>query len=163
VSAQLLALAVERGLQIQEEMDTLKKEYKAISALIKKAALKGPQIPLEDPERDGMQYLARGTAHEIPVIITADYLAQSFAAESDTHRKIQAAAVGNMLPHFYQPETVFNRIIEDGKRFRHEARANLGEAAEPFIAACVVRDKHGIPKNALKIEWDRAREMEVAS
>jgi hypothetical protein len=151
---------IDRGLEIVAQMDALKKELKAIAERVDKAALKGPQIPLEDPARDGTQYLAHGSAKIVPVVITADFLAQTFTSGSKKHEAIAAAAAGK-LAEFYAPTTTYERQFEDGKVFRAKAREILGaEKAEPFIRACVVRDKFDVPKNAVKIEWARARLIE---
>lgn len=151
---------IDRGLEIVVEIEALKTELSALTERVKRAALNGPQIPLEDADRDGTQFIARGTEKLVPVVITADYLAASFTNLSPKHEEVLAA-----LPHrqpqltdFYQPKTTWERGIDDGKDFRRLAREMLAECAEPFIVACLARDRHGIPKNAVKIGWDRARE-----
>jgi hypothetical protein len=155
---------IDRGLEIVSALEELKKELGEITTRIERAALNGPQVPLEDPERDGMQYLAKGSERIVPVVITADYLAGSFTNLSDKHLEILKTLPNRepLLVDFYQPKVKFERVIEDGKAFRKLAREMLGDEAEAFIKACVSRDKFGIPKNATKIAWDRARESEVA-
>jgi hypothetical protein len=40
----------------------------------------------------------------------------------------------------------------------------LGESAPIFVDACLARDKNGIPKSQIKVEWDRAsKESGVAA
>lgn len=151
---------IDRGLEITTQMEKLKAELKQIKERVEAAALKGPHIPLEDPARDGTQYLAQGSDRIVPVVVTADFLTKSFAGGSQRHMAMQILA-GKQLGHFYQPKTTFEREQEDGKVFRAMARDILGgETAESFIATCLARDKHGMPINAVKIEWARARAIE---
>ncbi len=153
---------IDRGLVIVAQIEKLQEELKGITARVEKAALNGKQIPLEDPERDGMQYLAAGTSRIVPVVITADFLRDSFSGSGTVHDQI-AAAAGEKLPSFYGKKIVFKRQIDDGKAFRKQARETFTPAqAEIFIKACVAVDKFGVPKNAIKIDWARARkESEV--
>lgn len=152
---------IDRGLVLVKEIAELETELKAIKARIEKAALNGPQIPLEDAERDGMQYLARGTQKVVPVVITADFLVSSFGSLTPKHEEIRAALpnVEPLLTDFYAPKLTYERVIEDGQAFRKLAREMMPDIAEPFIQACVARDKHGIAKSAVKIGWDRAKEV----
>jgi hypothetical protein len=157
---------IDRGLELTAQIGVLEAELKVLSERIEKAALRGPQIPLEDAERDGTQFLAKGSRRVVPVLITADYLAASFTEGSKVHEKVVQALPNRepLLTTFYTPKLTFKRVYEDGKVFRRQAREILGaELAEPFINACVVRDREGIPKNAVKIDWSRAKEMEVAA
>lgn len=150
---------IDRGLEIVAQMEALEAELKEINARVERVALKGKQVPLEDAERDGTQFLAQGSARLVPVVCTADYLVQSFAAKSKTHEKI-AEAAGARLGEFFRPKLTYETLHKGGKLFRRQARQIFeGWAAEKFLAACVVRDKQGLPKSAVKVEWDRARAM----
>lgn len=150
-----IASDVDRGLKIYGDIERLAKELEEIEARLTAAALKGNQVELNDADREGKQYLAEGSEHIVPVVITADALAKTFADDSPTHSRIKAAADGK-LTEFYRSKTTWETLIKDGKQFRMQAKAILGEAAPAFITACVSRDKDGIPKNSIKVEWDRA-------
>jgi hypothetical protein len=148
--------AVDRGLALVAQIAELQDELAEIEAVLEKAALAGEQIELEDEERDGRQFLARGSRLVVPVVITADMLTKSFGADSHIHEKI-AAVAGDKLRQFFRPQTTWKTLFDSGKIFRRKAREILGDDAAPaFITACVARDKNGIAKNAIKIEWKRA-------
>jgi len=98
----------------------------------------------------------------VPVIFTADLLAQSFVDGSKAHARIAAAAV-ERLPLFYKPTVTWEMIPKNGKVFRRDADAILGKEAPAFITACLQRDKFGLPKNAIKIEWKRAHESALVA
>jgi hypothetical protein len=147
---------VDRGLEIVTTMETLKKELKAINERLCAAALLGVQVDLIDPEREGKQFLAPGTAKIVPVVLTADAVIQSFVANSKNHRTISEVA-GDKLLHFYAPTTTYEAVFASGKLLRSRAAEIFGfEDAPAFVSACLARDKHGIPKSAIKVEWDRA-------
>ena len=143
---------VDRGLEIRETMEKLKTELKDIETRLQMAALQGEQVELKDAERDGRQFLARGSDRSVPVIITADLITGSFAANSEKHREIQAVAE-SLLTKFYKPVSKYESRFESGKKFRLQAAELLGLSAPAFITACVARDKDGIAKSAVKIMW----------
>ena len=127
---------------------------------MKKSALVGQQIELTDPDREGRQYLARGTEAIVPVILTADLVTQTFADGSTVHARLSDAA-GEKLGQFYRPVTTWKVLAKNGKAFRLEAGAILGEKLGPaFITAALARDKNGTPKNQIKVEWDRAEDIQ---
>lgn len=160
-AAQIRAL-VDRGIAIRAEMATLKKELDDIEAKLEKAGLEGEQQELKDADREGRRFLARGSRQILPVTFTADKLIQSFAANSAIHKKI-AQAAGRHLQSFYQPTTTYEIVPKDGKRFRAVADELLGKDGPALIAACVARDKLGVPKSDVKIEWGKLEEItEVA-
>lgn len=146
---------VDRGIEIRKLMIDLKKEFDAIEARLEEAGLNGEQKELEDAEREGRQYLAKGTSAIVPVIFTADLLRGSFQADSATHHKIDLAAKGN-IRQFYKRVSAFANLFDNGKNFRAHATEVLSEHAPAFITACVARDKQGIAKSAVKVDWDRA-------
>lgn len=157
-----VASDVDRGLALRAEIAVREKELKDIVTRLEKAALTGDQVPLEDKDREGMQYLAAGTDCIVPVIIASDELMGSFAEDSANHRKV-AAAAQEKLPSFYRRVVTWERLAKDGKAFRALALQVLGkEAAPPFISACLARDKAGIPKSKITVQWDRARGLEAA-
>jgi hypothetical protein len=147
---------VDRGLAIVATLETLKKELKEINERLEAAALLGVQVDLVDPEREGKRFLAPGTDRIVPVVLTADSITKSFVAHSKKHKAISEAA-GDKLLHFYVPTTTYEAVFESGKMLRTKAAEIFGfEDAPPFVSACLARDKHGIPKSDIKVEWDRA-------
>jgi hypothetical protein len=148
---------VDRGLTLCREIEQREDELKAIIARLETAAVHGEQVPLEDADREGKQYLANGSDMTVPVIITSDELVGSFADASPIHTAIETAADGN-LKRFFKKTVKWERLAKDGKAFRTLALGVLGkEKAPPFISTCVARDKHGIPKNKIVVQWERAR------
>lgn len=151
---------IDRGLVLVAQIKRLEEELKQITTRVERVALCGKQIPLEDPERDGMQYLAKGSAAIVPVVITADFLRKSFIEESEPHLEIRATIDPITLANFYTAKTTYERVIDDGKDFRKKAREILeAPKAEAFIKACVARNKDGIPKSAVKVDWQRHRPL----
>jgi hypothetical protein len=150
---------VDRGLQLRAEIAEREHELKGIIARLEQAALTGKQIALEDAEREGKQFLATGTREIVPVIISSDELMGSFTDGSPAHTKV-AAVAGDSLASFFKKTITWERIAKDGKRFRAAALQLLGkDAAPPFISACVARDKAGIPKSKITVQWDRVRPL----
>jgi hypothetical protein len=91
----------------------------------------------------------------VPVVFTADLLVKSFADNSAVHHRIQGIA-GEHLDAFYAPKRTWETVIDSGKIFRRKAGEILGKDGPALITACLQRDKHGTPKSATRIEWDRA-------
>lgn len=143
---------VDRGLELIRQMDASKKELKAITGRLQARALAGSQEALKDAAREGTRYMAKGTDVEVPIIVTADFIAKSFADGSPAHARAEGASKGQ-LPKFYRKKTTWEVLTKDGKKFREEAGAYLGEDAPDFIAACRSLDRHGIPKNGIDIRW----------
>lgn len=149
---------IDRGLAIIAQIELLQAEYKEIEAAIKSAALERPaeHVALEDPEREGRQFLAAGSDLVVPVVMTADSIMKSFQKGSPAHLKI-AALAGDRLAEFYVEPSAYEAVLDDGKLFRARAREVFGEAKGPhFVAACLARKANGTPKSAIKIEWKRA-------
>ena len=159
--APTITAAVDRGLEILLKMEELKAELKGIEAIIEHAALHGDQIDLVDPDREGKQYLAQGTTEIVPVVLTADLIIGTFQEGTAQHAAIESAAEGK-LPLLYRRIVAFKNIFESGKKFRIEAGKVLGENAPQFVSACIARDKQGVPKSDIKIEWKRSAEKEGA-
>lgn len=155
MKTQLTAL-VDRGLQLYRQIEDAKKELKRIEESLKAHALTGDQQPLNDPDRDGRQYLAQGTSETVPIVLTADILYQSFADGSIPH--LQAASIAGMdLDTLYTPIKTWKMLAKTGKAFRAEAVTQLGaHRAAQFITAVTQKSKDGIPKSQIRTEWDRA-------
>ena len=127
----------------------------AIEERLEKAGLAGEQIALEDEEREGRQFLAHGTSLIVPVVFTADQVVKSFAAESALHRQI-AKAAGDKLASFYAEKKTLHAVFETGKLLRRQAAEIFGPAAPEFVTACLARDKFGVVKSQVRVEWNRA-------
>ena len=151
-----VAADVDRGLAIKKLIADLATELAAIEDRLVKAGLAGDQVELEDAEREGRQWLARGSGQIVPVVFTADLLTQSFANGSIIHGKIVDALGEHPIGHFYRRVSGFATQFESGKKFRAHAVEMLGKGAPRFISACLRRDKDGTPKSQIRIEWDRA-------
>lgn len=148
---------VDLGLKLRERIATLEAELETVEAALISHARTGDQVDLIDEEREGKQYLARGSAQTVPVVFTADSIIGSFADDSDIHKKIVAATGGYGLRPFYRRSITWKMIADGGKSFRKIAGEVLGNAVGPaFVTACLARDKHGIPKSDIKVEWKRA-------
>lgn len=160
-AAQLRAL-VDRGLVVRAQMAALKQELDDIEAKLEKAGLDGDHQELKDADREGRRFLARGTDRILPIIFTADKLVQSFQANSAQHKTI-AQKAGRHLQSFYLPVTQYKMVQKDGKAFRAAADQILGKDGPAFITACLARDKKGVPKSDVKIEWDSAEEIVEAA
>ncbi len=160
--ADAIALDVDRGVEVVAQIGKLKEELNGITARLTADALMRPDEhePLKDADREGRQYLAVGSRYELPLIITADKIVGQFQLNSPTEKRIltrlAAIALEDKLPFFFQKVTVWEGCFDDGKEFRAAAAEHLGEHAPAFIAACVARDKDGIPKSDIKIAWESA-------
>lgn len=149
---------IDRAAAIIGQIAKLKKEYEALAEEIKAEALSHPadHVKLEDPEREGRRYMARGTDLIVPVVFTADALMKTFQKGSPAHAKI-AELAGDKLSQFYTEPSTYEIVEEDGKAFRRLAREVFGSEKGPhFVNACLARGKGGRPKSAIKIEWEQA-------
>lgn len=159
---------VAEGHRLHQNITRDEELLKAVEKKLKKAALEGDQIDLVDEELEGKQFLAVSEPTEenprkvtVPVIITSDVLAKSFAEGSETHREVVGRADGK-LSSFFRRVTGYASLYEDGKAMRKAAAEILGDQAPAFITALVQRDKSGIAKNQIKVDWSRATVKEVA-
>lgn len=151
---------VDRGLEIRAEIAKLEAELKDIETRVKHTALHGDHVELADADREGKQYLASGSARIVPVIFTSDMIVGEFGHGGPKHLLIADAVNGDdvkISAHFKLVRKFENRF-DSGKKFRASAAELLGEKAPQFITACLARDKDGIPKSAIKIMWDEAKQ-----
>jgi hypothetical protein len=149
---------VDRGLELRAQIQEMGDELSVIEERLRAAALNGEQVPLVDEEREGRMWLARGAEVAVPVVLTADLVAQSFAQGSIQHARL-AGIVDGKLTQFYRPVTTWKMMAKSGVAFRREAAAILGELAGEFVTAALSRDKHNVPKSQVKVEWERAEEV----
>lgn len=154
---------VDRGLQLVAEMAKLQEELDLIETRLEAAGLEGEQVELNDPDREGRQFLAQGSKQIVPVVFTADLIVQSFQVDSDVHRRIiLAIPAGHYVRDFFRSVRVFKTLFDSGKQFRAKAAELLGPAAAgAFISACLQRDKDNIPKSKVRIEWQRAEAIKT--
>ena len=61
---------------------------------------------------------------------------------------------GDFFHDFFSLSQVYESKVKDGKQFRSKAAELLGPRAPAFITACLARDKHGMPKSDVKVEWE---------
>jgi hypothetical protein len=155
-----IAADVERGIEIKRQLVVLTAELKAIEDRLEQAGLNGQQVPLQDKDREGRQFLARGRKLVIPVVFESDQIIGSFQPGSDLHTQI-AELAGKHLAKFFKDTRVFKRVQKEGNDFRKEARKIFGTDAPAFIAACLQRDKESIPKSRTVIAWDNARDADA--
>jgi len=152
---------VDRGLEIQGEIEKLKAELADIETRLQMAALKNPgeHEELKDADREGKRWLAQGSDRIVPVILTADLIIGEFAANSPRSQTIHTASRGQM-DFFFKKTVKFENRFDTGKKFRAQADTVLGPAAPNFITHCLARDKEGQPKSRIVIAW---KETEPAS
>jgi len=156
---------IDRGLAVRAQIKQLSDELKSINDQLEEIALAGEQIPLEEPDRPGKQYLAHGTGIIVPVVFEADQLMGSLPVEGDLVDAIRdtipagGAENRDLFHRFFRPK--LERAFDDSLRFRREAFSQFGpEAGAKFIHACIARNKEGIPRSRTVIAWDRARSAE---
>lgn len=152
-----IAIDVGRGIWIKRQIEQLTDELKKLEKRLEKAGLEGEQIPLQDAEREGKQYLARGTDYIVPVRFESDSLIASFAPDSEKHAEL-AAIAGDKLPRLFVDTRKFERSEDDGNKFRKLVRSLLApDKFAAFIQACISRKKDGMPKSKTVIAWNEAK------
>lgn len=158
-----IANDVERGISVRKEIETLEVELKEIEGRLKRSGIENPDKheELNDPEREGRQFMARSSKHVVPVVFTADILIGSFQNLSPLHSKLKVSlgAQKHLIEEFFKAPSKWENRFDSGKKFRQAANDALGAQAPAFITACVARDKEGIAKSAIKVDWERAGEL----
>lgn len=157
-----IAADVDRLLEIKTRIAELTLELKTIEARLEQAGLDGEQVPLVDADREGKQYLARGSAKIIPIRFESDLIAGSFKPDSEMHKACIAAlgADADKLPEFFADTRTFERVPKDGLAFRKLARELLPAASfAALVAAATQRTKDGLPKSKTVIAWDEAKPL----
>lgn len=162
MSAPSITSLVDRGIELVAEIAARQKELKEIEEKLRGAAgdRSDQHVPLKADEREGRQFLARGSKLIVPVVFTADKLVGSFQKDGKEHLRIAMALPAPELAEhfktFFKPWSGFENRFEDGHKFRLRASDLLGNAAPAFLSACLARDKDGLPKSDVKIEWKHA-------
>ena len=154
-----VATLTARGYSLYIEITARQSELDDIEKKLKEHALKGEQIDLQDADREGKQFLAQARTEDglltVPVVITADLTTKSFEDGGKTHQQLTLLG-GQQLSAFFRRTVTFKSLFDSGKELRAVAAERLGDRAPAFLAALVVKDKHGIPKNQIKVDWNRA-------
>jgi hypothetical protein len=167
MTPQQIAADIARGLEIRAEIKRLTTELDAIEERLEQAGLAGDQVPLQDKDREGKQYLAKGTSKIVPVRFESDLIAGSFAPDSLMHKAVKAALGedhADKLPLFFKDIRTFTRVPKDGLAFRKLARQQLDpDTFAKLISATTQRNKDGIPKSKTIIAWDDAKPIDQAS
>ena len=155
---------IERGLALRATIKTAQAELKAIEKRLEQAGLEGDQIPLQEADREGRQFLARSPKLNliVPVVFESDQIVASFRDGSDLRALASeyCEARDIRLVDFYKPETTWQRVAKDGQAFRKSAREILGNGAPDFISKFLQRDKDGIPKSRTIIAWDNSKPID---
>lgn len=152
-----IAQDIERAFEIRTEIATLQGELKAIEERLQDIGSTSEQIPLQEANREGKQYLARGNGRIVPVRFESDLLAASFAPDTPMHQDALAAA-GEHLPKLFAQSDKYDRVPKDGEAVRKTARKLLAaDKFAAFIRAVTARDKSGIAKSRIVVAWADAR------
>lgn len=152
---------IERGLELRSTIKTAQVELKAIEKRLEQAGLEGDQIPLQEADREGRQYLARSTKLGVivPVVFESDQIIASIQPGTEIFGELEFKSAG-YFPKFWQPVTKYDRVQKDGQTYRKAARELLGPMAPDFISTSLQRDKNGIPKSRTIIAWDNAKPID---
>lgn len=155
-----IAADVDRLIAVKAQIAALTIEQKEIESRLELAGLKGEQIPLQDKEREGRQFIARGSKVAIPVRFESDQLISTFKPDSELHKTL-AELLGEKFPLFFKEVRVFERKNkDDANKFRKFARTELiPDLFAKLIAACISKDKNGIPKSKTVIAIDEAKPL----
>lgn len=157
MTPQQISKDVGRGLEIRAQLATLRTELKQIETRLEEAGLSGPQVPLQEADREGKQFIARGTEHAVPVRFESDQLIASFPADGPLHRQLSDIA-GDKFFELFKESHKYERATSDGYKFRSLARTLL-EPTEfaKLIRSCTARDKSGLARSKTVIAWDDAK------
>ena len=152
---------IERGLELRATIKAHQTELKTIEKRLESAGLEGEQIPLQEADREGRQFLARSPKLGliVPVVFESDQIIASLQPFTSTYDSLVEIS-GSHFRDFWQPVSSLARIQKDGQSYRQTARELLGSTAPVFISASLQRDKSGIPKNRTIIAWDNAKPID---
>lgn len=161
MTATQISSDIERGIELRITIKTAQAELKSIEKRLEEAGLEGEQVPLQEADREGRQFLARSPKLGliIPVVFESDQIIASFQPGTPIHDDLTAHSIGQ-LSRFFAASSKFDRIQKDGQTYRKAAREILGSTAPAFIAASLQRDKAGIPKSRTIIAWENAKRID---
>jgi hypothetical protein len=149
---------VDRGVALVGLLQKLGEELEQIEERLSAIGLISEQEELKDAEREGRRWLAEGSKFTVPVIFTADKIAGEFNDKSTRHTELERLA-GRLLKEFYKPVTKWVNLYSNGKQFRAYAAEILDDRAPAFISAALARDKYGVPKSDVRVQWADAEEV----
>ncbi len=158
MTPQQISTDIERGIELRATIKSAQAELKNIEKRLEQAGLEGDQIPLQEQDREGRQFLARSPklGLVVPVVFESDQIIASVTPDTETYRDLTREA-GEHFPAFFRPTSALARVPKDGQTYRKHARELLGEFAPVFIQSSLQRDKSGIPKSRVLIAWDNAK------
>ena len=161
MTPQQISTDIERGLELRNTIKTAQAELKSIEKRLEQAGLEGEQIPLQEADREGRQFLARSPklGLVVPVVFESDQIVASVQPDTDVFNALLVIS-GSHFAKFWQPVTKLDRVQKDGQTYRQTAREILGELAPTFIAASLQRDKAGIPKSRTIIAWENVKQID---
>lgn len=161
MTPQQISSDVERGIELRNLIKSAQTELKTIEKRLESAGLEGEQIPLQEADREGRQFLARSPKLGliVPVVFESDQIVASLQPASEQFFSISRIATEH-FGAFWSESRKFERIQKDGQQYRKTARQILGNAAPEFISASLQRDKAGIPKSRTIIAWDNAKPLD---
>ena len=149
---------VDRGLELYVRIEQAERELADVESQLVDAALNQEHEALQDAQREGRRFLARGTAGVVPVVFTADKLVGQFVHLSTAHNRIRVVCPeSTSLQKFFKFKQVWENTFDDGMKFRKTATEEFGPRAPAFIAACRALDREGIPKSDTKILWKETK------
>ena len=168
MTPQQISSDIARGIILRDQIKTLQTELKAVEKRLEQAGLEGEQIPLQEADREGRQFLARSpqAGLVVPVVFESDQIVASFRNDSIMAEDLTVFCDQReiRLHEFYCPVTSYTRVQKDGQEFRKVARQRLGPLAPEFIFHCLQRDKDNIPRSRTIIAWDNSKPLnQVAS
>lgn len=161
MTPQQISADVARGIIIRDQIKTWQAELRAIEKRLEAAGLEGEQIPLQEADREGRQFLARSEKAGVivPVVFESDQIIASVVVGTELHGRLSAMA-DEHLPKFFASSNKLDRVQKDGQTFRKIARETFEHYAPVFINACLQRDKAGIPKSRTIIAWDNVKPLD---
>lgn len=164
MTPQQISSDIERGLELRATIKTSQAELKSIEKRLEQAGLEGDQIPLQEADREGRQFLARSPKLGliVPVVFESDQIIASVQYATDQFAELNWIS-GPHFRKFFGEVRKFERVQKDGQTYRKTARELLAEHAPEFIAASLQRDKSGIPKSRTIIAWENAKTIDQFS
>ena len=164
MTPQQISQDIERGLDLRTQIKAAQTELKTIEKRLEQAGLEGEQIPLQEADREGRQFLARSPKLGllIPVVFESDQIIASIIPGTQTHADLSTIA-GEHFGSFWTAINKLDRVAKDGQAYRKTARQILGPDAPDFVAASLQRDKTGIPKSRTIIAWENAKSIDLAN
>jgi G3E family GTPase len=160
MTPQQIAADVDRLIVIKAQIADLTAEAKTIESRLENAALHGEQIPLQDSQREGKQFLARGSSLIVPIRFEADNLVSTFKHDSELHKSLKTLLGATFEKFFKEVHGYDRKHKDDANKFRKFARKELQpDAYAALIKACLSKDKDGIPKSKTVIALADAKPL----